>query len=141
MNAIRLNVLGLAQPKGSTRAFVKKRRDGQMFAATTSDNPKLKDWQQRIATEAQRVRAGRFASAGVPVAVAATFCLLRPASISAKKRPYPTVAPDVDKLTRALLDAMTGVLYADDAQVVSVQTYKVYADHGKPPGVNVKVWM
>lgn len=40
----------------------------------------------------------------------------------------PGVAPDVDKLLRAVLDALTGVCYADDAQVVEVYCSKVYAD-------------
>lgn len=40
----------------------------------------------------------------------------------------PAVAPDIDKLLRAVLDALTDVCYHDDAQVVSVQVAKVYAD-------------
>ena len=40
----------------------------------------------------------------------------------------PTVMPDVDKLLRAVMDALTGVCYADDAQVVSVQVAKVYGE-------------
>lgn len=34
--------------------------------------------------------------------------------------------PDVDKLVRAVLDAMTSVAYKDDSQVVSVSTTKQY---------------
>jgi Holliday junction resolvase RusA-like endonuclease len=34
--------------------------------------------------------------------------------------------PDIDKLERAMLDALTGVAYADDAQVARVVKEKVY---------------
>lgn len=40
----------------------------------------------------------------------------------------PKVAPDIDKLLRGVLDALTGICYADDAQVVEIYASKVYAD-------------
>ena len=33
--------------------------------------------------------------------------------------------PDIDKLCRAVLDALTGVMYADDRQVVALSARKV----------------
>ena len=44
--------------------------------------------------------------------------------------------PDVDKLTRAVLDACTGIVYADDSQVVCLVARKEY---GEIPGVNVYI--
>ena len=41
----------------------------------------------------------------------------------------PALMPDIDKLARAVLDALTGVAYNDDAQVVGLHCTKVYADH------------
>ncbi len=35
-------------------------------------------------------------------------------------------APDLDKLSRAVLDALTGVLYVDDKQVSQITAYKSY---------------
>jgi len=40
----------------------------------------------------------------------------------------PCVRPDVDKLCRALMDALTGVAYQDDGQVVALSVRKIYAD-------------
>ena len=34
--------------------------------------------------------------------------------------------PDIDKLLRALLDAMTGVVYVDDSQVACIWATKEY---------------
>lgn len=41
---------------------------------------------------------------------------------------YKESSPDVDNLCKSLLDALTGVLYADDKQVVSLTTSKKYGD-------------
>jgi Holliday junction resolvase RusA-like endonuclease len=40
----------------------------------------------------------------------------------------PCVRPDVDKLCRALMDALTGIAYHDDGQVVGLSVRKVYAE-------------
>jgi Holliday junction resolvase RusA-like endonuclease len=40
----------------------------------------------------------------------------------------PAVAPDIDKLIRAVADALTGTAYRDDSQIVEVLASKVYAD-------------
>lgn len=39
---------------------------------------------------------------------------------------YMNVKPDVDNLTKAMFDAMNGVLWTDDARVVSFHCQKVY---------------
>jgi Holliday junction resolvase RusA-like endonuclease len=47
---------------------------------------------------------------------------------------------DVDKLSRAVLDALTTTLYLDDAQVVSIQADRRYAVMPQElPGVNITV--
>ena len=55
-------------------------------------------------------------------------------------RPYPTGAKegDQDKLIRAIYDAMTGVVYVDDCQVVDSTESKRYTDG--EPGVEVIVY-
>lgn len=47
-----------------------------------------------------------------------------------------TNKPDLDKIVRAVLDACTGVVWRDDAQVYWVEAEKVY---GPRPGVDVTV--
>ena len=53
------------------------------------------------------------------------------------KRLLPTVPPDLDKLIRAVLDALTGIAYQDDAQVVELLTSKKY---GAEPGVDISIF-
>ena len=54
---------------------------------------------------------------------------------------YPNVKPDLSKLLRAAEDAMTGVVWVDDAQVVEYGLLrKRYADEpGDQPGVRIVV--
>lgn len=62
-----------------------------------------------------------------PVAVDLTFVLERPARMP-KGRFLPSVPPDLDKLVRATLDALTKITYWDDAQVCDQRIKKVYGD-------------
>lgn len=65
------------------------------------------------------------------------FTLERPPSVSVRKRPYPITKPDADKLARAVWDALKGIIYADDSQVVRLTLAK---DYGDAPGVIIQVW-
>lgn len=47
--------------------------------------------------------------------------------------------PDLDKLTRGVLDALTGYAWIDDAQVCSIDARKFYAYDGQPPGCRIEV--
>jgi len=109
---------GKPEPQGSTRAFMVGDKP-----VITSTNKALRPWREVIGWEARRVHTGP--PLDDAVCIMATFILPRPKSV---KRKQPTVKPDLDKLIRGLLDALSGVLYADDAIVVSVAAAKVYED-------------
>ena len=81
----------------------------------------------RLAAE-HAVTVNGWAMASGPVELEVMFYLDRPSSVSTVKRPYPTVAPDTDKLLRAVGDSLSGVIYDDDAQIIRVLAWKVYAD-------------
>jgi len=101
---------------------------------TTTDNPKTKDWQHLVASAAQNYRPVQLYDGAV--AVKMKFYLYRPKSVSEKKRPHPTVKPDIDKLVRSILDALKGVIYTEDARVCSIEAEKYYDD---PPRVDITV--
>ena len=73
---------------------------------------------------------GKFEGA---VKVEAVFYLTRKPTV---KRAFPTVPPDVDKLSRALLDSCKPV-WGDDSQVVRLEVSKKYATG--EPGVAVTI--
>jgi crossover junction endodeoxyribonuclease RusA len=68
-----------------------------------------------------------------PIEMTLVFIMPKPKTV---KRTHPTVPPDLDKLVRGVLDALTHICYADDAQVVSVNAHKIY---GTSPGVEVRL--
>lgn len=64
----------------------------------------------------------------LPVRIEMIFALPRPKSISIKKRPYPITRPDVDNLYKGVADAMEGIVYEKDEQVICCTIRKCYAD-------------
>ncbi|WP_375483284.1 RusA family crossover junction endodeoxyribonuclease [uncultured Jatrophihabitans sp.] len=120
--AIAFDVLGEAIPQGSMQAFVRGDR-----AILTSDNPRLKAWRAAVtAGAAATMRLESAVKLDGPVAVRLDFYLPRPPSIP-KRRVWPAVRPDVDKLSRAVLDALTGTVITDDSRVVDLRAVKHYA--------------
>lgn len=81
-----------------------------------------------------------------PVTVELGFWLPRPAShtrngtLTPTAPTHPTHKQDLDKLTRAVLDALTtAAVWVDDGQVVALTAGKLYAVDTYPPGVAITV--
>ena len=126
-------VLGTPVPQGSMKGFIPK---GWNRPILTSDNSKTKPWKQQISGTAAALNVAGF-ERDIPVCVDIDFYFLRPAS--AKKRKGMTVKPDKDKLERAVYDALTGILFADDAQVVDGRVRKLYAAQGEPARAEIRI--
>ena len=136
--SITFTVYGKAQPKGSTRAFPFQDRSGRLRVNVTSDNPRLAGWERLVKFEAKAAlrQVGHTDQAEPPftgaVAIRLRFGLPRPKSSSKKRRPHPIVKPDLDKLIRAAVDPLIGVLFKDDAQVCRFhEPQKFYVDDGR----------
>lgn len=114
-------------PQGSVTAYPIKRKSGRMGAVAVHEHSDSL-YAQRTAIRHEYTSSGGTLYGSEPVSVNATFVFVRPKSVSERRRPYNTVKPDIDKLLRAVLDALTGVAYRDDAQVVSVSARKLYGD-------------
>ena len=82
----------------------------------------LKKWRTSIANTYKLMNK---ATIGGAVQLELTFVLVKPKTV---KRIYPFVRPDLDKLCRAVLDALTGIAYKDDQQVVSLFATKSYGE-------------
>jgi Holliday junction resolvase RusA-like endonuclease len=129
-------VVGNAEPQGSTKAFMRK---SMKFPVVVSDNPNLKGWRAQVAYAAGRQARVHGLIESAPVRVLASFYLARPKSLRKKSTPPHLTKPDLDKLMRAIGDAMTGVLYRDDSQVTGLQVTKAYAAVGEAPRVVIVV--
>lgn len=108
---------------------------GRRAVLWDSNAAALKPWRAVVRAEAVKALDGRAGFEGA-VYVLLDFYMPRPKTVS---RLRPSVKPDIDKLTRAILDALTdsGVV-KDDGQVVSLSVEKWYALDG-PARVDVKV--
>lgn len=123
-------VLGIPATQGSKRAFVINGR----ARMRESSSEKLHTWYTSVRTAAFNEFPAPVAG---PVCIRVRFEMPRP------KAHYRTGAhadalridaphwcekkPDLDKLVRAVLDAMTAVVYRDDSQVVEISATMTYA--------------
>ena len=128
---IRFRVYGIPQTKGSAKAFY---RPGMRCPVVTNDNAKNKNWAATVSGEAQRHRPACPLTG--PVDLSLTFFVKKPKSHPKTKFVYATKKPDLDKMVRSVKDALKGVVYLDDAQVVRLVASKHYDD---APGVEVVV--
>ena len=126
-----VEVEGKPAAKGSVAAFPIQRKGGKMGAVVVHSS-QSKAWEATIRKEL----VGQRAIKG-PVAVTLWFFLPRPKSVKRKKRLYPSVIPDSDKLARAVCDALKGII-DDDSRVIDLEVYKRYADEF-PVGVFIHV--
>lgn len=123
-DAVAFDVDGIAAGQGSMKALV-SRTTGRAFVKHPA---KTLAWRKQIAQEARVAMRGRAAMTG-PFAVSLTFTFRRPKS--AKRRVHVEVKPDLDKLIRAVFDAVTGIVWWDDAQVVRCEAAKRYDDDAR----------
>jgi Holliday junction resolvase RusA-like endonuclease len=130
---ISFTVYGKPVQMGSKKAFVPK---GWKRAIITDDNgDKRKQWAGAVSQEAAAVMAGRDLIPG-KVLLKVDFYFARPKShyrsgknahlLKDDAPEWHIQTPDLDKLERCLLDAMTGVVYRDDAQVCAVHKGKYW---------------
>jgi Holliday junction resolvase RusA-like endonuclease len=136
---IAITVHGTPAPQGSKRAIVR----GGRAHLIESSHDRVKSWRQAVVDAAlgedwMQLRG--------PVEVDVTFRLKRPkghyrtgrnAHLLRDGAPaYPATMPDLDKLLRATMDALTAAgVWADDAQVVTVTAAKTYGQ----PGADITV--
>ena len=134
---------GVAAPKGSAKGFAVpvEGKPGKFRAVVTHDNSRTKGWQQTIAEAAGRALQAADPSTFVgdaPVRLLVVFYLARPKALG-KRVAHHTKKPDLDKLTRSVGDALTGVLWSDDSQVVDLQVRKRYAPPDTAPHAVITV--
>ena len=127
MTRVSFTVPGVPAPQGSRAPY-----GGE-------SNPRTKPWRAAVAAAAAEAMGDRELLTG-PVKLVAVFTYPRPASHygtgrnEGKLKPsaptWKKSAPDLDKLVRAVGDALKYVAIRDDAQVCHIEATKVYAGKG-----------
>jgi crossover junction endodeoxyribonuclease RusA len=129
-----IRVVGIPVPKGSKTTFVVGGRAIITDKSNKSARDRLTPWKLAITAAIQDAvaKAGHPAPLDGALSVTMDFFLPRPKS-TPKKVIYPTKKPDCDKLARTVGDVCTGVLWTDDARIVSLNIAKYYAPTGSMP--------
>lgn len=94
----------------------------------------LPAWRKQVTQVARSIAiASDWETVDGPVQLHVDFYLERPKSVPRHRRRFHTKAPDLDKLVRAVCDALTDAdIWADDSQVVRLIAAKDYADDVEP---------
>lgn len=133
---IKFSVPGVPAPGGSKRAF-KSAATGKIVVLDDAKNNA--GWRSRVSVFARQAM-GTDAPLDGPLAMTLIFVVPRPkehygtGKNASRIKPWAETArpirkPDVTKLTRAAEDAMTGIVWKDDAQVVMQQAEKRYGEN------------
>lgn len=119
-------------------------RNGRIVTRVVEGNPKTKDWKAAVGYAAREVCTGVILRG--PLRLKLQFFRPRPKGHFGTGRnadklkdsapEYPTSKPDTVKLTRAIEDALTGVLWNDDSQIVRHELLK---DWGEPARVEIEI--
>ena len=138
-------VPGTPRPGGSKTGFFNKKLGRVMM---TDACKTVRPWMAAVADAAMQAYDGPVLEK-VPINLDLVFMLSRPGghygtgrnagSLKKSAPPYPVTRPDALKLARAVEDALSGVIYRDDASIVSETISKLYALPGGREGVYVAV--
>jgi len=151
-DAITFFVEGRPEPGGSKTSFVPTDKKGNPYRGptgriivnTTDANKNVKHWKIHVAAIA-RIKFNRKPFDG-PIACRFEFILARPQfhfgtgrnaeKVKDSAPHFPTGKPDTLKLSRGTEDALTGICWHDDAQVVNQTATKRY---GALEGVRITI--
>lgn len=134
MKLLDITLFGKPATQGSKRGFPIPRKDGTTGVRLTDDCAELKAWRQQVAQTA----LAQFHDLPVTHAVELRIVFYRPRpkghfgtgrnahKVKASAPRYPATIPDLTKLTRAVEDALKGVVYRNDSQVVRQDLWKKF---------------
>lgn len=128
--ALTVTVYGLAGPQGSKTpvGWGRSRKTGKAIPLMRESSKKVKPWREEVTARIQEalLRGDARPIAG-PVRAEITFTLPKPTSAPKRRRTYPAVSPDIDKLERSTYDAITAAkAWEDDGRVIENHNRKVY---------------
>lgn len=134
--SVEVFVAGKPAPQGSVKAFAHK-TTGR--AVVVKDNNRT---QRTWRADVQAVVAQAWGERGPvdgPISISCEFVMPRPTSTPKRHTPPAIRKPDGDKLERAVWDALTHVVWTDDARVVHWAGSKRLAEIGETPGCRIRI--
>jgi hypothetical protein len=111
--------------------------------------PKLRNWQTEIRKqvtgrdeEGRKILPSQLPNGferweGCPLLV--RRFIVRRTRAKSNKSAWPVVRPDLDNFEKAFFDAIEGIVYKDDSQIVYIlSAQKIWATQDKPPGIEAQ---
>ncbi len=130
MKAVTFHVPG--KPQGKARARTYQNKYTGKMQSSTPDKTVL--YENLIKDQYLNACNGAYLERGIPVALRIVARFLPPKSASKKRttdmiegRELPLKKPDIDNIVKVVADALNGVAYHDDTQVVLVEAKKAYS--------------
>ncbi|WP_128378501.1 RusA family crossover junction endodeoxyribonuclease [Streptomyces cavernae] len=127
--AVNVVVHGRPAPKGSKDPVGFRRgKNGRLVTVMAESSPYLDAWMDAVTLIVRQALArGRARKALGPVYAHVVFTMPKPKTAPKRKRTYPAVYPDVDKLARSTFDAITkATAWEDDSRVIEAHHVKTY---------------
>lgn len=121
MAIFQCTVLGTPIPKARART-VRNKYTGKVMSFTPD---KTVNYENTIRQQAFDEYAGELVRADVPLILSCDFYLERPKS-APKKRTQPVKHPDGDNLLKSVADALQGIVYERDQQIIRFEGQKHY---------------
>ena len=133
---LQVTVEGKPLPQGSKVAFLRGKKIVMKESAEG-----LKEWRDHVAStvSTHMQYRGLECLEKTPMSVKLAFAMPRTKSMKPIDGLEMVQRPDIDKLERAILDALTGVAFKDDSQVCDLHAVKRRCAPGEPPNVFVQV--
>lgn len=137
-----LSFFVIGEPKGQPRARAFARKIGGKYTARMYDTGTADDWKKNVGAEALRALSGHKFHG--PVSITIEFFMPRPKRLRSRNSPQDAIPhdkkPDLDNLTKAVMDALTDVeAWGDDSQVYAIQARKLYEAKNALPGCFIAV--
>lgn len=113
--------------------------------ARAYDPKKSRDWKAYVAEFARQAmaKAGLTEPMDGPLVIRARFAFPLPRSQYRKRTPRPAQyhlkRPDLDNLYKGVADAMEGIVYHRDSEIVKIVMDKIIVAQGEAPYVNVVI--
>ena len=136
--------VGTPRPGGSKRGFLVP---GTKHVSITDASKKVKSWRETVKAAALREYDGPLLSGALELGL--LFFFSRPRAHYGTGRNFEllkpsaptehTQKPDTTKLVRAVEDALNGVIWIDDRQIVWQVARKQWVDRAKRSGVRVQI--
>lgn len=114
---VKFTIKGNPVPKGRPRVVMKGRYP------VTYTPEKTRIWEEYVQVSSLPYKPIEFMEG--PLRMKLRFIFVKPKSA---KREYPNIKPDIDNLAKSIMDALEGVFYKNDSQVVDEVLSKRYGN-------------